>query len=62
MRGNEEISHIRGVQITKSEYNAYTPAFDVTPNRYLSGIITENGIARPPFGESLKTVVAGKPV
>jgi len=30
------------------------PAFDVTPNRYVSAIITERGIARAPFEESLK--------
>jgi methylthioribose-1-phosphate isomerase len=32
----------------------------VTPNRYLSGIVTEYGIARPPFGESLRRAVAGE--
>jgi methylthioribose-1-phosphate isomerase len=30
------------------------PAFDVTPNRYVTGIITEKGVARAPFTESLK--------
>jgi methylthioribose-1-phosphate isomerase len=29
------------------------PAFDVTPNRYVAGIITEKGVAYPPFTESL---------
>ena len=30
------------------------PAFDVTPNRYVTAIITERGVARPPYQESLK--------
>ncbi len=41
MRSNEEVSHIRGVQVTKSEYPAYTPAFDVTPNELITAIITD---------------------
>ena len=34
------------------------PSFDVTPNRYLSAIVTEMGVARPPFQESLKLAVS----
>ena len=30
------------------------PAFDVTPNRYVTAIITENGVARAPYQESLR--------
>jgi methylthioribose-1-phosphate isomerase len=30
------------------------PAFDVTPYRYITGIVTERGILRPPYSESLK--------
>ena len=36
----------------------YNPAFDVTPNRYLTGIITEEGICTPPFEVSLRQAVA----
>jgi len=36
------------------------PAFDVTPHRYVTGIVTENGVAYPPFGLSLPRVVAAK--
>lgn len=32
----------------------YNPAFDVTPNKYITGIITEEGICYPPFDLSLK--------
>ena len=34
-------------------------AFDVTPHRYLSGIITERGIAYPPFKKNLRRMVEG---
>ena len=33
------------------------PAFDVTPARYIRAIVTENGIAYPPFAESLRAMV-----
>jgi methylthioribose-1-phosphate isomerase len=36
------------------------PAFDVTPHRYVTGIVTENGIAYPPFDLSLRRLVAGE--
>jgi methylthioribose-1-phosphate isomerase len=32
-------------------------AFDVTPHRYITGIVTENGIAYPPFKQSLRRMV-----
>lgn len=48
--------------LTVPEFKALNPAFDVTPHRYLSGIITENGIVRPPFKENLARVVAGEQV
>jgi methylthioribose-1-phosphate isomerase len=35
------------------------PAFDVTPNRYIAGIITEKGIVRPPYGETLRRAFEG---
>lgn len=49
MRGNEEVSHIMGVQVTKSEYAAYNPAFDVTPNELITAIITDKKLYKPPF-------------
>jgi methylthioribose-1-phosphate isomerase len=60
-RDPEEITDINGVQITPNNAPAYNPAFDVTPNRLIAGIITEFGIARPPFSESLAALLkAGK--
>jgi methylthioribose-1-phosphate isomerase len=49
MRGSEEVSHIRGIQVTKKEYDTYTPAFDVTPNKLISAIITDKEIYKPPY-------------
>jgi methylthioribose-1-phosphate isomerase len=38
-----------GKIIAPEEVRAYNPAFDVTPNELVSGIITEKGLHRPPF-------------
>lgn len=46
--------------IAPAHYNARNPAFDVTPNRYVTGIVTENGIVRPPYTENLRRAVAGE--
>ena len=42
-----------GKQITPDGVNIENPAFDVTPHRYVSAIITERGVAREPYAESL---------
>jgi methylthioribose-1-phosphate isomerase len=46
-----------GQAIVPPHFHARNPAFDVTPNRYLSGVVTEFGIARAPFVESLRRFV-----
>lgn len=46
-RGEEEVTEIDGVRIAPMGCKALNPGFDVTPARYLSGIITENGVLRP---------------
>jgi len=61
-RAKEEVLAPYGNPIVPPHFKARNPAFDVTPHRYLAGIITENGIARPPFIDSLKHVVAGEQV
>lgn len=53
-RSPDELTHIDGVRITPPGVNASNPAFDVTPARYITAIITERGIAYPPFEQSLK--------
>ncbi len=49
-----------GQALVPDHFRARNPAFDVTPHRYLSGIITEYGVARPPFTQSLQRAVAGE--
>lgn len=52
-RNPREVTHIRGIQIAPDGVRIENPAFDVTPNRYIAGIITEKGVARPPYSESI---------
>ena len=58
-RDKMEVLAPSGKQLVPEHFNARNPAFDVTPHRYLTGIITENGIARAPFTDSLKKMVNG---
>lgn len=60
LRDPAEVTTPYGNRIVPDHFKARNPAFDVTPHRYLSGIITENGIARPPFLDSLRRAVAGQ--
>jgi methylthioribose-1-phosphate isomerase len=53
-RAADEVTSFRGVSIAPTNIDAANPAFDVTPNTYVSAIITENGVARPPYEESLR--------
>jgi len=57
-RAAKEVTHVQGVHMAPDGIKVANPAFDVTPNRYLSGIITEKGVARAPFTESLKKLAA----
>ena len=54
-RNPEEIHSPFGKRITPEGVSFYNPAFDVTPNEYISAIISERGIARPPFNVTLKS-------
>ena len=56
-RSSDEVTEFRGVQIAPEGVEAYNPGFDVTPAKYVSAIITEAGIARPPFSKSLNLAV-----
>jgi len=53
-RNAKEVTHVRGAQLTPDGALIWNPAFDVTPHRFISGIITEKGIFRAPYTESLK--------
>ena len=57
MRPDREVTHVGDVRMTPVGITILNPAFDVTPARYVSAIITENGIAREPYGESLRRIV-----
>ena len=53
-RNPEEVIHIQGIRIAPAKVKAANPAFDVTPHRYVSAIITEKGISRKPYLKNLK--------
>ncbi len=56
-RGAEEVTHPGGCQVAPDGVPVLNLAFDVTPHRYVTGIITENGVAYPPFKQSLRRMV-----
>ncbi len=58
-RSPEEVTHLAGVRISPDVHAAH-PAFDVTPARFITAIITERGVARPPFEASLREIVERK--
>ena len=58
-RPAEEVSYFQGSPTAPPGVAAINPSFDVTPNRYLSAIVTEAGVARTPYLESLKLITAG---
>ena len=53
-RPAEEVTSIQGVSIAPEGIAVENPAFDVTPHGYIAAIITERGVAKPPFSESLR--------
>ena len=59
-RAAHEVTHIFGVPVAPEGIAVENPAFDVTPNRYVTGIITERGVARAPYTESLNALVNPK--
>ena len=56
-RAAAEVTHFQGVPLAPEGTRVENPAFDVTPNRYVTAIITERGVARAPYTESLKKLV-----
>ena len=53
-RSSAEVTHLAGTQLAPTDVKAAHPAFDVTPARYITAIITEQGVARAPFHEPLR--------
>jgi methylthioribose-1-phosphate isomerase len=58
-RSADEVRAPYGQAIVPDDYPARNPAFDVTPHRYVTGIVTENGIVYPPFEINLRRAVEG---
>jgi len=53
-RNSQEITEFGRKRVAPRGVKVYNPAFDITPARYVTGIITEKGILRPPYKETLK--------
>jgi methylthioribose-1-phosphate isomerase len=61
-RSRREVTHHGGKQMAPDGVEVENPAFDVTPSRYVTAIITERGVAKAPYDESLKELAAAAPV
>ncbi|MFY9557513.1 MAG: S-methyl-5-thioribose-1-phosphate isomerase [Blastocatellia bacterium] len=59
-RADSEVTHFRGEPIAPEGVKVANPAFDVTPHRYVSAIITDAGVAREPYDTSLKALFENK--
>jgi methylthioribose-1-phosphate isomerase len=51
------VTHVGPNRLTPEGARVRNPAFDVTPAKYVTAIITERGVARPPYHESLAALV-----
>jgi methylthioribose-1-phosphate isomerase len=57
-RDQREVTHIGTTRLTPEAAKIRNPAFDVTPSRFVTAFITERGVWRAPYGESLKAALA----
>lgn len=57
-RDKEEVSHISGKRVVPRGASIWNPAFDVTPNRFISAIITDRGIVKKPYQKNLKELIS----
>lgn len=53
-RDKNEVRELFGTRVAPNEIDTFNPAFDVTPNQFITGIITEVGILRPPYNLSIE--------
>ena len=53
-RNEREVTHVGSARVAPEGAGVWNPAFDVTPHALVAGIITEQGVCRPPYGESLR--------
>ena len=61
-RNPEEVTSIKGVRLAPKGVTAANPAFDITPHRYITAIITEKGIVREPYLSGLKQLLSVEPI
>jgi methylthioribose-1-phosphate isomerase len=57
-RGAREVTHVGSNQVAPDGANIRNPAFDVTPHKYITAIVTDRGVFTPPFEKSLKAGAA----
>src|SRR5436190_14142489 len=60
-RSDREVTHVGPSRLTPEGARVRNPAFDVTPAKYVTAIITERGVARPPYHESLAALINSEP-
>jgi methylthioribose-1-phosphate isomerase len=53
-RGGREVTHVQGARLAPVGIEIANPAFDITPHRYVAAIVTERGVARAPYEDSLR--------
>jgi methylthioribose-1-phosphate isomerase len=58
-RDPREVTHIEGVPIAPEGVHVGNPAFDVTPHKYITALVTEKGVVRPPFDANLLRIMGG---
>lgn len=56
-RSDSEVTTIDGSTVAPADSKTFNPAFDVTPNQYITAIVTEKGVCYPPFKESLQKIM-----
>jgi methylthioribose-1-phosphate isomerase len=57
-RDGNEVRAPYGLKLIPEEFPVRNPAFDVTPHAYITGIVTEHGLVKPPFTDNLRKVKA----
>lgn len=58
-RDGEEVRTPYGNKLIPDNFPVRNPAFDITPHAYVTGIVTERGIVKPPYADNLKKIKAG---
>jgi methylthioribose-1-phosphate isomerase len=55
-RNPEEVTHLQGIRIAPEGVDALNPAFDVTPAKYITAIITDKGVIEPPYLKNIRAI------